>query len=122
MGQNVQGYSKMWYGLGPDVAIKRIKKGCFVGRALWKNNWVVPDGAGGTLATVTKFMANGSLRNVLVKKDRDFTMDGTELCIGNTEYPEKVDMFSFGITMWEILTDEEPYSNMHCGAINRGIE
>ncbi|GJT19912.1 kinase superfamily with octicosapeptide/Phox/Bem1p domain-containing protein [Tanacetum coccineum] len=83
---------------------------------------VVPDGAGGTLATVTKFMANGSLRNVLVKKDRDFTMDGTELCIGNTEYPEKVDMFSFGITMWEILTDEEPYSNMHCGEINRGIE
>lgn len=26
-------------------------------------------------------------------------------------------MFSFGITMWEILTGEEPYANMHCGAI-----
>ncbi|KAG5514751.1 hypothetical protein RHGRI_035967 [Rhododendron griersonianum] len=31
---------------------------------------VVPDATGGTLATVTEFMANGSLRNVLVKKDR----------------------------------------------------
>lgn len=26
-------------------------------------------------------------------------------------------MFSFGITMWEILTGEEPYANLHCGAI-----
>lgn len=26
-------------------------------------------------------------------------------------------MFSFGVVMWEILTGEEPYSNMHCGAI-----
>jgi len=31
---------------------------------------VVPDGAGGTLATVTEYMVNGSLRNVLLKKDR----------------------------------------------------
>lgn len=26
-------------------------------------------------------------------------------------------MFSFGIAMWEILTGEEPYADMHCGAI-----
>lgn len=31
---------------------------------------VVPDGADGTLATVTEFMTHGSLRNVLIKKDR----------------------------------------------------
>nr|KAJ0190487.1 hypothetical protein LSAT_V11C800424780 [Lactuca sativa] len=153
---------------------------------------VVPDGAGGTLATVTEFMANGSLRNVLVKKDRSLdcrkkliiTMDaafgmeylhsknivhfdlncdnllvnmrdpqrpvckvrdfglsrikrntlvsggmrGTlpwmapELLNGSTtRVSEKVDVFSFGITMWEILTGEEPYANMHCGAIIGGI-
>jgi serine/threonine protein kinase len=31
---------------------------------------IVPDGTGGTLATVTEFMVNGSLRHALLKKDR----------------------------------------------------
>jgi serine/threonine protein kinase len=31
---------------------------------------VVPDGPGGTLATVTEYMVNGSLKQVLQKKDR----------------------------------------------------
>lgn len=31
---------------------------------------VVPDGPGGTLATVTEFMINGSLRHVLLRKER----------------------------------------------------
>lgn len=31
---------------------------------------VVQDGPGGTLATVTEFMVNGSLRHVLLSKDR----------------------------------------------------
>lgn len=29
----------------------------------------------------------------------------------------QVDVFSFGIAMWEILTGQEPYADMHCGAI-----
>ncbi|ONM39366.1 alpha/beta-Hydrolases superfamily protein, partial [Zea mays] len=29
----------------------------------------------------------------------------------------QVDVFSFGIILWKILTGEEPYANMHCGAI-----
>lgn len=211
-------YGTVYHGKwrGSDVAIKRIKKSCFAGRSseqerLTKDFWreaqilsnlhhpnvlafygVVPDGSGGTLATVTEFMANGSLRHVLLKKDRsldghkkliiamdaafgmeylhsknivhfdlkcdnllvnlsdsqrpickvgDFGLSrikrntlvsggvrGTlpwmapELLSGSTtRVSEKVDVFSFGIAMWEILTGEEPYANMHCGAIIGGI-
>ncbi|XP_078440477.1 PB1 domain-containing protein tyrosine kinase [Wolffia australiana] len=201
---------------GTDVAIKRIRKSCFSGKAseqdrLTKDFWreaqilsrlhhpnvvafygVVPDGAGGTLATVTEYMINGSLKRVLSRKDRILDrrrrlMIATDAAFGmeylhsknivhfdlkcdnllvNTRDPhrpickvgdfglsrikrntllsggvrgtlpwmapellngssnkvcEKVDVFSFGIALWEILTGEEPYARMHCGAIIGGI-
>ncbi|KAK7338882.1 hypothetical protein VNO77_19516 [Canavalia gladiata] len=211
-------YGTVYHGKwrGTDVAIKRIKKSCFAGRSseqerLAKDFWreaqilsnlhhpnvvafygIVPDGAGGTLATVTEYMVNGSLRHVLVKNNRlldrrkkliiamdaafgmeylhsknivhfdlkcdnllvnlrdpqrpickvgDFGLSrikrntlvsggvrGTlpwmapELLNGNSNrVSEKVDVFSFGISMWELLTGEEPYADMHCGAIIGGI-
>ncbi|KAF6142214.1 hypothetical protein GIB67_037132 [Kingdonia uniflora] len=80
---------------GTDVAIKRIKKCCFTGRSsdqerLTVEFWweadilsklyhpkvvtfygVVQDGPGATMATVTEFMMNGSLRHVLLRRDRN---------------------------------------------------
>ncbi|QCE11622.1 serine/threonine-protein kinase CTR1 [Vigna unguiculata] len=211
-------YGTVYHGKwrGTDIAIKRIKKSCFAGRSseqerLAKDFWreaqilsnlhhpnvvafygIVPDGAEGTLATVTEYMVNGSLRHVLVKNNRlldrrkkliiamdaafgmeylhsknivhfdlkcdnllvnlrdpqrpickvgDFGLSrikrntlvsggvrGTlpwmapELLNGNSSrVSEKVDVFSFGISMWELLTGEEPYADMHCGAIIGGI-
>lgn len=201
---------------GTDVAIKRIKESCFAGKTseqdrLTRDFWreaqilsqlhhpnvvalygVVRDGPGGTLSTVTEYMANGSLRRVLSKKKRaldqrkkliiaqdaaigmeylhlknivhfDLKCDNLLVNLGDPERPvckvgdfglsrikrnslvsggargtlpwiapelldgttnrvsEKVDVFSFGIAMWEILTGEEPYADMHCGAIIGGI-
>ncbi|WOG91458.1 hypothetical protein DCAR_0310707 [Daucus carota subsp. sativus] len=211
-------YGTVYHGKwrGTDVAIKRIKKSCFAGRSseqerLSKDFWreaqilsklhhpnvvafygVVPDGPEVTLATVTEFMVNGSLRHVLLRKDRaldrrkklmiardaafgmeylhmknivhfDLKCDNLLVNLGDPKRPickvgdfglsrikrntlvsggvrgtlpwmapellngsssrvsEKVDVYSFGIAMWEILTGEEPYANMHCGAIIGGI-
>ncbi|CAD5177211.1 unnamed protein product [Musa acuminata subsp. malaccensis] len=211
-------FGSVYYGKwrGSDVAIKRIKASCFAGRPsererliadFWKEALimsclhhpnvvsfygVVRDGPGGSLATVTEFMVNGSLKQFLQKKDRTidrrkrliiamdvaFGMEylhgknivhfdlkcenllvnmrdphrpickigdlglskvkqhtlvsgglrGTlpwmapELLSGKSNMvSEKIDVYSFGIVMWELLTGEEPYADMRCASIIGGI-
>ncbi|CAN6245839.1 unnamed protein product [Urochloa humidicola] len=211
-------YGAVYHGKwrGCDVAIKRIKASCFAGRPsererliadFWKEALilsslhhpnvvsfygVVRDGPDGSLATVTEFMINGSLKQFLRKKDRTidrrkrvilamdaaFGMEylhgknivhfdlkcenllvnmrdpqrpickigdlglskvkqhtlvsggvrGTlpwmapELLSGKSNMvSEKIDVYSFGIVMWELLTGEEPYSDMRAAEIIGGI-
>ncbi|XP_047307954.1 probable serine/threonine-protein kinase DDB_G0281745 [Impatiens glandulifera] len=211
-------YGAVYHGKwkGSDVAIKKIKASCFSGKPsererliadFWKEALIlgslhhpnvvsfygiVRDGPDGSLATVTEFMINGSLKQYLQKKDRTidrrkrliiamdaaFGMEylhgknivhfdlkcenllvnmrdphrpvckigdlglskvkqhtlvsggvrGTlpwmapELLSGKSNMvSEKIDVYSFGIVMWELLTGEEPYADMHCASLIAGI-
>ncbi|KAI3409304.1 Protein kinase domain-containing protein [Psidium guajava] len=211
-------YGTVCYGKwkGSDVAIKRLKSCCFTDGAaredrlvadFWKEAHllgqlhhpnivafygVVSDGPVTSLATVTEYMVNGSLKQALRKKDRTidrrkrliiamdaaFGMEylheknivhfdlkshnllvnmrdpqrpvckigdlglskikqktlvsggvrGTipwmapELFNNNDNMvTEKVDVYSFGIVMWELLTGEEPYANLRSEDIIAGI-
>ncbi|KAF6141873.1 hypothetical protein GIB67_037841 [Kingdonia uniflora] len=63
-----------------------------------KQNTLVTGGVKGTLPWMALELLNGS----------------------SSKVSEKVDVFSFGIILWEILTGEEPYANMHYGTIIGG--
>ncbi|URD83365.1 Protein kinase domain containing protein [Musa troglodytarum] len=129
---------------GTDVAIKRIKKSCFTGRSseqerltmeFWREAEILsqlhhPNVVAFYWLTTKDIIQVGDFglskirRNTLVSGGVRGTLPwmAPELLNGSSnKVSEKVDVFSFGIVMWEILTGEEPYANMHYGAIIGGI-
>ncbi|XP_042429208.1 uncharacterized protein LOC122016093 [Zingiber officinale] len=200
---------------GSDVVIQRISDRVFAGKPSEQehaktNFWneacklvnlhhpnvvafygIVLDGPGGSIATVSEFVVNGSLRCALLKNEKlfdrrrclliamdvafgmeylhsknvihfDLKSENLLVNLGDIErpickigyllskikfkalvssgmqgivpwmapellrgkdahYTEKVDVFSFGIVMWELITGDEPFKDMHYGAIIGGI-
>ncbi|RLN11201.1 Phox/Bem1p [Panicum miliaceum] len=133
---------------GTDVAIKRINDRCFAGKAseqermrtdFWNEAGklaslhhpnvvafygVVLDGPGGSVATVGDLGLSKVKCQTLISGGVRGTLPwmAPELLNGSSSLvSEKVDVFSFGIVMWELLTGEEPYAELHYGAIIGGI-
>ncbi|PHT94115.1 hypothetical protein T459_01997 [Capsicum annuum] len=103
-------YGTVYYGKwrGTDIAIKRIKQSCFAGSSSEQERLV---GDFGLSRIKRNTLVSGGVRGTL-------PWMAPELLNGNSSrVSEKVDVFSFGITVWEILTGEKPYANLHCGAI-----
>ncbi|KAK6944406.1 Serine-threonine/tyrosine-protein kinase, catalytic domain [Dillenia turbinata] len=97
---------------GTDVAIKRINDRCFAGKASEQERMV---GDLGLSKVKCQTLISGGVRGTL-------PWMAPELLNGSSSLvSEKVDVFSFGIVMWELLTGDEPYADLHYGAIIGGI-
>ncbi|RLM87578.1 hypothetical protein C2845_PM04G00670 [Panicum miliaceum] len=134
---------------GTDVAIKRIKYSCFMlpspqADKLLTEFWreaaiisklhhpnilalygVVNNGPGATLATVTEFMVNGSLKKVLLRKDkyldwRKRIMLATDAAIG-MEYLHSKDIVHFDLKCDNLLVNVKDLSRPICKVADFGL-
>ncbi|KAG2646829.1 hypothetical protein PVAP13_2KG552900 [Panicum virgatum] len=134
---------------GTDVAIKRIKNSCFMYPSsetdkLIEEFWreaailsklhhpnvlafygIVNNGPGGTLATVTEFMASGSLKKVLLRKEkfldrrRRITL-AVDVAIG-MEYLHSKDIIHFDLKCDNLLVNLNDPSRPICKVADFGL-
>ncbi|XP_039019010.1 uncharacterized protein LOC120150400 isoform X2 [Hibiscus syriacus] len=107
-------YGAVYHGKwkGSDVAIKRIKASCFAGKPSERERLI---GDLGLSKVRQHTLVSGGVRGTL-------PWMAPELLSGKSNMvSEKIDVYSFGIVMWELLTGEEPYADIHCASIIGGI-
>lgn len=88
-----------------------------------KCHTLISGGVRGTLPWMAPELLNGSSSRVSEKVIRismshfnGFSVSWFVSSFYPNEWPQ-VDVFSFGIVMWELLTGEEPYADLHYGVI-----
>ncbi|KAK6944242.1 Serine-threonine/tyrosine-protein kinase, catalytic domain [Dillenia turbinata] len=107
-------YGAVYHGKwkGSDVAIKRIKASCFAGRPSERERLIAD--------FWKEALILSSLHHPNVVSFYGVVRDGPDGSLATvTEF--MIDVYSFGIVMWELLTGDEPYANMHCASIIGGI-
>ncbi|CAA7049452.1 unnamed protein product [Microthlaspi erraticum] len=94
-----------------DFKLSRIKRDTLVsGGVRGTLPWMAPELLSGSSNRVSEKVLQSLLSSIIDRKNFSFN---------HSLLP--VDVFSFGIAMWEISTGQEPYADMHCGAIIGGI-